>query len=89
MFRLAETPSKPTVPSNEIEVVFDEVIVEQTARIVAQVEDVALELVVAHLSRDVGDRFLQSVGSLFGELRHADIARRRHRPPSTAPSARG
>ena len=28
VFRLAETPSKPTLPRNEIEVIFDEVMVE-------------------------------------------------------------
>ena len=49
-------------------------LIEQAARIVAQVKDVALELVVAHLSGDVGNRLLQPVGGLLRELRHADIA---------------
>ena len=57
-----------------IEVTMEDGLIEQAARVVAQVEDVTLEPVVAHLRRYVGDRFLQAFGSLFVELRQADIA---------------
>ena len=48
-------------------------LIEQAARIVAQVEDIALEL-VAHLARQFVDRLVQAVGRLFIELRQSDIA---------------
>src|SRR6266498_1521961 len=48
-------------------------LVEQSARIVAQVDDEALEL-VAGLGGEVGDRFLEALGGLLVELGDADKA---------------
>src|SRR5262249_39801324 len=46
-------------------------LIEQSARIVAQVDDEALEL-VARLGGEVGDRFLEALGGLLVELGDAD-----------------
>src|SRR5713101_1884821 len=48
-------------------------LVEQSARVVAQVDDEALEL-VAGLGGEVGDRLLQVLGGLLVELGDADKA---------------
>src|SRR6185312_12870141 len=49
-------------------------LIEQAAGIVAQVEDIALELVLRHLRLDLGDALLQALGGLLVELRQADVA---------------
>ena len=49
-------------------------LIEQAARIVAQIEDVALQLVLAHLRGNVGDRLLQSFRGLLVELADAHEA---------------
>ena len=49
-------------------------LVEQTARIVAKVDDEALELVLADVLLDLVDRFLEAVEGLLVESRHADVA---------------
>src|SRR5262245_40638346 len=48
-------------------------LIEQSARVVAQVDDEALEL-IAGLGGEVGDRLLQALGSLLVELGDADKA---------------
>ena len=48
-------------------------LIEQAARIVAQIDHEALDLVSAELTGQIADRFLQTVGSLLVELRNADI----------------
>jgi hypothetical protein len=48
-------------------------LIEQSARIVAQVDNEALEL-VAGLGGEVGDRFLEALGGLLVELGDADKA---------------
>src|SRR4029078_8844195 len=49
-------------------------LIEQATWIVAQIEDVALELVVGDLGADIGDRLLQAFGGLLIELRKTDVA---------------
>ncbi len=49
-------------------------LVEQAARIVAQIDHVALELLVRDLVGDVADRLLEAVGGLLVELGDADDA---------------
>src|SRR5262249_6533479 len=48
-------------------------LIEQTAGIVAQVENITLELVVGDLRADVGDGLLQPLGCLLIELSQPDI----------------
>ena len=43
-------------------------LIEQAARIVAQVENITLELVVGDLRADIGDRLLQPFGGLLIKL---------------------
>ena len=49
-------------------------LVEQSARIVAQIQDVALELVGRNLAMQLVHRALQAVLGLLGELSDADVA---------------
>src|ERR1700704_4022757 len=48
-------------------------LIQQPARIVAQIDDIALELLGRNLRRDVGDRLLEAVGGLLVERRDADV----------------
>src|SRR6202034_3694960 len=48
-------------------------LIEQAARVVAQIDDVALDLVGAELAAEIIDRLLQAVGGLLVELRDAYI----------------
>src|SRR5215467_10042660 len=49
-------------------------LVQQAARIVAQIENVAFDLVGAELSVEIVDRLFQRVGGPLVELRNADVA---------------
>src|SRR5262249_51685542 len=55
-------------------------LVEQTARVVAQIDHIALELVGRDLRGEIADRLLQSVVGLLVELRDADVAYVAFRP---------
>src|SRR4029077_20800918 len=49
-------------------------LIEQAARIIAQIDDEAFDLVGAELAGQIADRLFQGVGGLLAELRDADIA---------------
>src|SRR5215204_7058843 len=62
-------------------------LIEQTARIVAQIDDEALQLVRRDLGLQIGDRLLQVLGGLLVDLGDADVADVVLRPRAHGPHA--